>query len=108
MARADFTGYTKRSRTVAIVVTGAVRVRVAAVCHMLAASPRATRTATSHPHSHESPAQPRAPKPRGTHMTSDKSPPATVTGLARTALTAMESASVIFGGPHAKGRTQTP
>src|SRR5207248_1936757 len=42
------------------------------------------------------------------HMTSDKSPPASVTGLARTALTAMVSASVIFGGPHAQGRTQKP
>src|SRR5207248_5921392 len=41
-------------------------------------------------------------------MTSDKSPPASVTGLARTALTAMVSASVIFGGPHAQGRTQKP
>ena len=29
-------------------------------------------------------------------------------GLARTALTAMVSASVIFGGPHAEGRTQKP
>ena len=41
-------------------------------------------------------------------MTSDKSPPAIVTGLARTAVTAMVSASVIFGGPHAQGRTQKP
>ncbi len=41
-------------------------------------------------------------------MTSDKSPQLSVTGLARTALTAMVSASVIFGGPHAQGRTQKP
>jgi gamma-glutamyltranspeptidase / glutathione hydrolase len=31
-----------------------------------------------------------------------------VTGLARTAMTAMVSASVIFGGPQAQGRTQKP
>ena len=31
-----------------------------------------------------------------------------VTGLARTAVTAMVSASVIFGGPQAQGRTQKP
>src|SRR5437879_4280565 len=101
MARADFTGYTKRSRTVAMVVTGAPACasRQSAICspprHEPPTQPRAT-------------AQPRAPKPRGTHMTSDKSPPASLTGLARTAVTAMVSASVIFGGPHAQGRTQKP
>src|SRR5580692_12975715 len=31
-----------------------------------------------------------------------------MTGLARTAMTAMVSASVIFGGPQAQGRTQKP
>jgi gamma-glutamyltranspeptidase/glutathione hydrolase len=31
-----------------------------------------------------------------------------ITGLARTAVTAMVSASVIFGGPHAQARTQKP
>src|SRR5437016_8676131 len=101
MARADFTGYTKRSRTVAMVVTGAPACasRQSAICspprHEPPTQPRAT-------------AQPRAPKPRGTHMTSDKSPPASLTGLARTAMTAMVSTSVIFGGPKAQGRTQKP
>ncbi|HEX4647944.1 MAG TPA: gamma-glutamyltransferase family protein [Steroidobacteraceae bacterium] len=41
-------------------------------------------------------------------MSSEKSPHGGVTGLARTALTAMVSASVIFGGPSAQGRTQKP
>jgi len=41
-------------------------------------------------------------------MTSDKSPTASVTGFTRTAVTAMVSASVIFGGPHAQARTQKP
>jgi gamma-glutamyltranspeptidase/glutathione hydrolase len=35
-------------------------------------------------------------------------PRVATSGLARTALTAMVSASVIFGGPHAEGRTQKP
>jgi gamma-glutamyltranspeptidase/glutathione hydrolase len=38
----------------------------------------------------------------------EKSPHAGVTGLTRTAVTAMVSASVIFGGPAALGRTQKP
>jgi gamma-glutamyltranspeptidase/glutathione hydrolase len=44
-------------------------------------------------------------------MPADKppgNPPAAVTGLARTAVAAMVSASVIFGGPPAQGRTQKP
>lgn len=41
-------------------------------------------------------------------MSSEKSQHGGVTGLARTALTAMVSASVIFGGPSAQGRTQKP
>jgi gamma-glutamyltranspeptidase/glutathione hydrolase len=44
-------------------------------------------------------------------MSEKKSPPAGpegLTGFVRAAATAMVSASVIFGGPHAQGRTQKP
>lgn len=41
-------------------------------------------------------------------MSTEKTPHAGVAGLARTAVTAMVSASVIFGGPPAQSRTQKP
>jgi gamma-glutamyltranspeptidase/glutathione hydrolase len=64
------------------------RVRELTVCHML---PRSVRALKEDDMASKSPEQ--------NHGKS---------GLARTALTAMVSASVIFGGPHAEGRTQKP